>query len=46
MKIRKKIQFKETEVNFLLPDFKKIVMIIFGCHSSIITWNGVKDGCR
>ena len=39
-------QFEETEVNFLLPKVKKVIIIILFLHSSIITWNGEKDGCR
>ena len=30
------------EVNFLLPNFKKVVIIILFLHSPIITWNGEK----
>ena len=39
-------KLEETKVNFLLPNFKKIVIIFIACHSYIITCNGEEDGCR
>lgn len=33
---------RAAEVDLLLPNFKKVVIMILFKHSSIITWNGKK----
>lgn len=43
---RDSFKFIEAEVNFLLPNFKRVVRIILFMYSSIITWNGEEEGYR